>query len=233
MEMIPVQPSIIHCDDGPSQSRCIITPMASSVDDRLKSLLGEGQAIRGVDDHNHPAFKTWRKRVQAALDDKLGANGRLPQEFAELKFFYYRGFWTDGMPPITAEQHSRAFNKALDDALALLTAATEAEPRPSKEAATPLVHIEQVGNTTTSSAEASADVHVLVTVQQLRQLVASEPGLSPEQRADAIASLPDDPEDLTIEKVDKLLDVATKAKGLFAPLLGWLITHVEKINWPG
>jgi hypothetical protein len=208
----------------------------TTLEDRLRTLIEEGQAIRGVNDgrgHGHPVFKAWRMRAQAALDDKLGADSRIPREFAKLRFRYRRSAWTDGMPPVTAEQHKAQFSNALNDALALLVAAVEAEPRSPEASSPPLVHIEQVGNTTTATATAAAEVHVAVTVQQLRQLVANEPGLTPEERADAIASLPDDPDELTIDKVDKLLGVATKAKGLFSPLLAWLVAHADRIEWPG
>lgn len=205
------------------------------INERLQKLVNEGQAIRSLNDgsgHSNPAFKAWRQRSQSAIEDKLGPDSRAAKEFAGLTFFAYHMIWTDSTPPVSAREHKQAFSDALDDALALLVAALEANPRapestPSRNA--PLVHIEQVGN----QAHATASVRVDVTIQQLRQLFASEPGLSPEERSQAMASLPDDAADLTIEKVDKLLDVATKGKGLFAPLLGWLITHADKIPWPG
>lgn len=204
------------------------------VTERLRKLVDEGQGIRALNDgsaHNNPAFKAWRQRSQSAIEDKLGPDSRAAKELSDLTFFAYHMIWTESTPPISATEHQRAFSDALDDALALLIAALEANPRPVNNAHSrdaPLVHIEQVGN----KAQATASVQVDVTLQQLRQLVASEPGLTPEERSDAMASLPDDPDDLTIEKVDKLLDVALKAKGLFAPLLGWLLTHADKIHWP-
>jgi hypothetical protein len=205
---------------------------SNNVDNRLQVLIDEGQAIRGVNDgtgHNQPAFKAWRQRAQAAIEDKLGADTRAALEFRQVKFLSSRSFVTERTPPVTSQEHQSAFDRGLDDALALLVAAKEANARTPVRGDSPLIHIEQVGNSAVASA--SADVHVQVTVQQLRQLVASEPGLSPEDRSGAMASLPDDPSDLTIEKVEKLLDVATKAKGLFTPLLGWLITHADQVPW--
>lgn len=204
------------------------------VDNRLKSLIDEGQAIRGVNNgsgHNNPAFKAWRQRAHAALEDKQGHDSRVAREFGQLKFYFHRRVVSPSTPPATAAQHQASFNTALDDALALLVAATEAQPRHAARGQAPLVHIEQIGSS--AAASASADVRVHVTVEQLRQLVASEPGLAPRDRAEAIAALPDDPAELTIENVDRLLDVATKGKRLFKPVLGWLIAHADQIPWLG
>ena len=205
---------------------------SSQVDDRIKSLLVEAEAMRDLNDgsgNKDPAFKAWRQRVTAALEDKFGHDARQALEFRNLKFFYDRMIWTDTMPPVTAQQHQQSFARALDDALAILLASVEANPRTPTSPPGPLVHIEQVGNSTTATA--SAEVRVEITIQQLRQLVASEPGLSPEDRAAAMAAIPDDPGDMNLGKVDELLDVATKAKGLFQPILGWLLTHADKFPW--
>lgn len=41
-----------------------------------------------------------------------------------------------------------------------------------------------------------------------------------------------DGDPLTLDKAEKLLGVAARAKCLFGPILGWLLTRADEIEWP-
>jgi hypothetical protein len=48
-----------------------------------------------------------------------------------------------------------------------------------------------------------------------------------------VGALPATDEDpLTLDKAEKLLGVAARAKSLFGPILGWLLTRADEIEWP-
>ena len=71
-----------------------------------------------------------------------------------------------------------------------------------------------------TDATAASDAHASVTVEvntaQLRQLIAGSEELTPSERGNAIAAIPDDDEELDLERVDRLLSVAIKSEELLA-----------------
>jgi hypothetical protein len=211
---------------------------SETIDERLARLHIEGSAFRSQGTsgslHHDQDFIAWRKRAQAAIDEKLGPESRSAREFAGLRFRYHRRVVSPSSPPISAQQHAGVFGADLNEALGILLAARDVTgielaagtgTPPPRSA--PLVQIEQIGHTVTGSA--SADVHVDVSVAELRQAIANAHGLSPDERSEAMASVPDDPKDMTVEKAARLLSVATKAKDLFKPVLGWLLANADQL----
>lgn len=204
--------------------------MAENVDTRIDRLLSEVESIRTMQGSD-PAFLTWRKRAEAAVSEKLGPESDLAKELRELHFSYVRMVWTDNMPPVTPEQHAKVFRSSMNYAVGILTAAREASPAPRNEpSGGPAIHVEAHGGSAKS--EAHATVTVEVTTDQLRQLIALAPELTPQEKGEVIAAIPDDGEGLTLEKVDSILSIATKSKPLLKVILGWLLTHSDKFQWP-
>lgn len=203
--------------------------MANDVDTRIDKLLRESEAIRQLNDgdgEDHPTFVAWRKRAETAVAEKLGRESDEVKELRQLTFFFSPIVWTESTV-IPASAHQRSFERALNTAVGILTAARESSPV-VRESGTPAIHIEHIG--ATSNAEAQANVHVQITTDGLRQLLASAAELTPEERGAAVAAIPDDGEPLDLEKADRLLSIATKSKEIFGSVLGWLLSDPNR--WP-
>jgi hypothetical protein len=86
-----------------------------------------------------------------------------------------------------------------------------------------------------TDATAASDAHASVTVEvdtaQLRQLIAGAEELTPSERGNAIAAIPDDDEELDLERVDRLLSVAIKSEELLAGILGWVLANAHRLNF--
>ena len=114
----------------------------------------------------------------------------------------------------------------------MLEATYEGASKPGPPKA-PLVEVHQKQEGASASASARATVDVTVSVDDFKRAVVEANELTPDEQAALIAAIPaTDDEVPTIEKVNTMLGIATRAKSLFQPLLAWLLTHADKIDWP-
>jgi hypothetical protein len=211
--------------DSPST---ILRAMTQNIDARIDRLLKEAESIKGLN-YQHPTFQAWRKRAETAVDEKLGATHRVAKELAELDFHDDPGVWFEGMTPPSEADHRSVFDNDLATAKGILLAAREASPKSSpKGGRGPIVNVHQEGATATANAAAQVSVHV--SADQLRTVIATSPDLTSEEKGAAIAAVPDDTDSLDVEKLDRLLSVATKSKDLLKTVLGWVLANAER--WP-
>ena len=205
--------------------------MTSDIDTRIEGLLREEGDIRQLNDghgHEQPTFLAWRERSEAALAEKLGAESEPAKELRSLTFFYSPLIWTDSTV-VLASDHQRSFERSLNISLGILTAALgSGEVEEAGNSGSPPVLIDQTDATAASDAHAS--VTVQVNTAQLRQLIAGSEELTPSERGNAIAAIPDDDEELDLERVDRLLSVATKSEELLAGILGWVLANAHRLN---
>jgi hypothetical protein len=206
--------------------------MTSDIDTRIEGLLREEGDIRQLNDghgHEEPTFLAWRERSEAALAEKLGAESELAIELRSLTFFYSPLIWTDSTI-VLASDHQRSFERSLNTSLGILTAALgSGEVERAGNSGSPLVHIDHTDATAASDAHASVTVEV--NTAHLRQLIAGAEELTPSERGNAIAAIPDDDEELDLERVDRLLSVAIKSKELLAGILGWVLANAHRLNF--
>ena len=206
--------------------------MTSDIDTRIERLLREEGEIRQLNDghgHEQPAFLAWRERSEAAIAEKLGAESELAEELRSLSFFYSPLIWTDSTV-VLASDHQRTFERSLNTSLGILTAALgSGEVEEADNSGSPPVLIDQTDATAASDAHAS--VTVQVNTAQLRQLIAGAEELTPSERGNAIAAIPDDDEELDLERVDRLLSVAIKSKELLVGILGWVLANAHRLNF--
>jgi hypothetical protein len=206
--------------------------MTSDIDTRIEGLLREEEDIRQLNDgrgHEEPTFLAWRERSEAALAEKLGADSELAQQLRSLTFFYSPLIWTDSTV-VLASDHQRSFERSLNTSLGILTAALgSGEVEEADNSGSPPVLIDQTDAAAGSDARASVTVEV--NTAQLRQLIAGSEELTPSERGDAIAAIPDDDEELDLERVDRLLSVAIKSKELLAGILGWVLANAHRLNF--
>ena len=205
--------------------------MTSDIDTRIEGLLREEGDIRQLNDghgHEQPTFLAWRERSEAALAEKLGAESEPAKELRSLTFFYSPLIWTDSTV-VLASDHQRSFERSLNTSLGILTEALgSGEVEEADNSGSPPVLIDQTDATAASDAHAS--VTVQVNTAQLRQLIAGSEELTPSERGNAIAAIPDDDEELDLERVDRLLSVATKSKELLAGILRWVLANAHRLN---
>jgi hypothetical protein len=205
--------------------------MTSDIDTRIEGLLREEEDIRQLNDghgHEEPTFLAWRKRSEAALAEKLGADSELAKQLRSLTFFYSPLIWTDSTV-VLASDHQRSFERSLNTSLGILTAALgSGEVEEADNSGSPPVLIDQTDATADSDAPS---VTVEVNTAQLRQLIAGSEELTPSERGDAIAAIPDDDEELDLERVDRLLSVAIKSKELLAGILGWVLANAHRLDF--
>ena len=204
--------------------------MTSDIDTRIERSLREEGEIRQLNDghgHEQPAFLAWRERSEAAVAEKLGAESELAEELRSLSFFYSPLIWTDSTV-VLASDHQRSFELSLNISLGILTAALESGD------------VERVGDSgspspldldATASSDAPASVTVEINTTQLRQLIAGAGELTPSERGNAIAAIPDDDEELDLERVDQLLSVAIKSRELLAGILGWVLANAHRLDF--
>ena len=206
--------------------------MTSDIDTRIEGLLREEEDIRQLNDghgHEEPTFLAWRERSEAALAEKLGADSELAQQLRSLTFFYSPLIWTDSTV-VLASDHQRSFERSLNTSLGILTAALgSGEVEEADNSGSPPVLIDQTDATAGSDARVSVTVEV--NTAQLRQLIAGSEELTPSERGDAIAAIPDDDEELDLERVDRLLSVAIKSKELLAGILGWVLANTHRLDF--
>jgi hypothetical protein len=206
--------------------------MTSDIDTRIERLLQEEGDIRQLNDghgHEEPSFLAWRKRSEAAIAEKLGAESERVEELRSLTFFYAPLIWTDSTVVLTSD-NQKSFERSLNTALGILTGALgSSEVERVDNSGSPLVNINDIG--ATASSDARASVTVEVNTAQLRQLIAGAGELTPSERGDAIAAIPDDDEELDLERVDRLLSVAIKSKELLAGILGWVLANAHRLNF--
>jgi hypothetical protein len=206
--------------------------MTSDIDTRIEGLLREEEDIRQLNDghgHEEPTFLAWRERSEAALAEKLGADSELAKQLRSLTFFYSPLIWTDSTV-VLASDHQRSFERSLNTSLGILTAALgSGEVEEAGDSRSPLVHNEHTDATADSDGRASVTVEV--NTAQLRQLIAGSEELTPSERGDAIAAIPDDDEELDLERVDRLLSVAIKSKELLAGILGWVLANAHRLDF--
>ena len=206
--------------------------MTSDIDTRIEGLLREEGEIRQLNDghgHEQPTFLAWRERSEAALAEKFGAESEPAKELRSLSFFYSPLIWTDSTV-VLASDHQRSFERSLNTSLGILTAALgSGEVEEAGNSGSPPVLIDQTDATAASDAHAS--VNVEVNTAQLRQLIAGAEELTPSERGNAIAAIPDDDEELDLERVDRLLSVAIKSEELLAGILGWVLANAHRLNF--
>ena len=206
--------------------------MTSDIDTRIEGLLREEGDIRQLNDghgHEQPTFLAWRERSEAALAEKLGAESEPAKELRSLTFFYSPLIWTDSTV-VLASDHQRSFERSLNTLIGILTAALgSGEVEEAGNSGSPPVLIDQTDATAASDAHASVTVDV--NTAQLRQLIAGAEELTPSERGNAIAAIPDDDEELDLERVDRLLSVAIKSKELLAGILGWVLANAHRLNF--
>jgi hypothetical protein len=206
--------------------------MTSDIDTRIEGLLREEGEIRQLNDghgHEQPTFLAWRERSEAALAEKLGAESEPVKELRSLTFFYSPLIWTDSTV-VLASDHQRSFERSLNISLGILTAALgSGEVEEAGNSGSPPVLIDQTD--ATAASEAHASVTVQVNTAQLRQLIAGAEELTPSERGNAIAAIPDDDEELDLERVDRLLSVAIKSEELLAGILGWVLANAHRLNF--
>lgn len=206
--------------------------MTSDIDTRIEGLLREEGDIRQLNDghgHEQPTFLAWRERSEAALAEKLGAESEPAKELRSLTFFYSPLIWTDSTV-VLASDHQRSFERSLNTSLGILTAALgSGEVEEAGNSGSPPVLIDQTDATAASDAHASVTVEV--NTAQLRQLIAGAEELTPSERGNAIAAIPDDDEELDLERVDRLLSVAIKSEELLAGILGWVLANAHRLNF--
>jgi hypothetical protein len=206
--------------------------MTSDIDTRIEGLLREEEDIRQLNDghgHEEPTLLAWRERSEAALAEKLGADSELAKQLRSLTFFYSPLIWTDSTV-VLASDHQRSFERSLNTSLGILTAALgSGEVEEAGNSGSPPVLIDQTD--ATAALDAHASVTVEVNTAQLRQLIAGAEELTPSERGNAIAAIPDDDEELDLERVDRLLSVAIKSKELLAGILGWVLANAHRLNF--
>ena len=206
--------------------------MTSDIDTRIEGLLREEGDIRQLNDghgHDQPTFLAWRERSEAALAEKLGADSEPAKQLRSLTFFYSPLIWTDSTV-VLASDHQRSFERSLNTSLGILTAALgSGAVEEAGNSGSPPVLIDQ------TDAAAASDAHASVTFEvdtaQLRQLIAGSEELTPSERGNAIAAIPDDDEELDLERVDRLLSVAIKSEELLAGILGWVLANAHRLNF--
>jgi hypothetical protein len=206
--------------------------MTSDIDTRIEGLLREEEDIRQLNDghgHEEPTFLAWRERGEAAIAEKLGAESEPAKELRSLTFFYSPLIWTDSTV-VLASDHQRSFERSLNISIGILTAALgSGEVEEAGNSGSPPVLIDQTDATAASDAHAS--VTVQVNTAQLRQLIAGAEELTPSERGNAIAAIPDDDQELDLERVDRLLSVAIKSEELLAGILGWVLANAHRLNF--
>jgi len=206
--------------------------MTSDIDTRIERSIREEGEIRQLNDghgHEQPTFLAWRKRSEAAIAEKLGADSELAKELRSLTFFYSPLIWTDSTV-VLASDHQRSFERSLNTSLGILTAALgSGEVEEADDSGSPPVLIDHTDATAGSDARASVTVEV--NTAQLRQLIASSEELTPSERGNAIAAIPDDDEELDLERVDRLLSVAIKSKELLAGILAWVLANAHRLDF--
>ena len=206
--------------------------ITSDIDTRIEQSLQEEGEIRQLNDghgHEQPTFLAWRKRSEAAIAEKLGAESELAEELRSLTFFYSPLIWTDSTV-VLASDHQRSFERSLNTSLGILTAALgSSEVERVGNSGSLLEDINHVDATASSDARASATVEV--NTAQLRQLIAGAEVLTPSERGNAIAAIPDDDEELDLERVDRLLSVAIKSEELLAGILRWVLANTHRLNF--
>jgi hypothetical protein len=206
--------------------------MTSDIDTRIEGLLREEEDIRQLNDghgHEQPTFLAWRERSEAALAEKLGADSEPAKQLRSLTFFYSPLIWTDSTV-VLASDHQRSFERSLNTSLGILTEALgSGEVEEADNSGSPPVLIDQTDATADSDARVSVTFEV--DTAQLRQLIAGSEELTPSERGNAIAAIPDDDEELDLERVDRLLSVAIKSKELLTGILGWVLANAHRLNF--
>ena len=206
--------------------------MTSDIDTRIEGLLREEGDIRQLNDghgHEQPTFLAWRERSEAALAEKFGAESEPAKELRSLSFFYSPLIWTDSTV-VLASDHQRSFERSLNTSLGILTEALgSGEVEEADDSGSPPVLIDQTD--ATASSDARVPVTFKVDTAQLRQLIAGSEELTPSERGNAIAAIPDDDEELDLERVDRLLSVAIKSEELLAGILGWVLANAHRLNF--
>jgi len=206
--------------------------MTSDIDTRIEQLLREEGDIRELNDghgHEQPTFLAWRERSEAAIAEKLGAESELAEELRSLTFFYSPLIWTDSTV-VLASDHQRSFERSLNTSIAILTAALgSSEVERVGNSGSPLEDINHIDATAGSDARVSVTGEV--NTAQLRQLIAGAEVLTPSERGNAIAAIPDDNEELDLERVDRLLSVAIKSRELLAGILEWVLANAHRLNF--
>lgn len=204
--------------------------MGQTVDERIDSLLEEASKLpewnTGQGDRD-AAFLAWRKRAETVVGEKLGPDSELARELRDLAFRYNPTFVTESTR-VTISDNQRAFQRSFHTAVGILTAAREASPVvPQSEGHGVVVQVQATGGQ--ANADARANVEVNVSADELRALIATTKGLSAEERVAAIDAVPDEGETLDLERVDKLLGIATKSKDLLKTVLGFVIAHADHL----
>ena len=139
--------------------------------------------------------------------------------------------WTDSTV-VLASDHQRSFERSLDTSLGILNAALgSGEVEEADTSGSPPVLIDQTETDATAGSDARASVTVEVNTAQLRQLIAGSEDLTPSERGNAIAAIPDDDEELDLERVDRLLSVAIKSEELLAGILGWVLANAHRLDF--
>lgn len=204
--------------------------MSADVDGRIRQLLREAESVAQLnsgneDDHKHPDLVSWYVRAKAAVADKVGEKSHLFQEIRDLRFWDFGSAWDVS----TAAQLRGYFSHDFNLVVAALRAALEAA-KPSNMEPKPLVQVMQHQSGAHAAATSTATVDVRVSVAELRQVIIESVELAPEEQGAAIAALPrSDEEAPTLENVRTLLDIATRAKSLLKPVLGWVLTQADKL----
>lgn len=200
-----------------------------SVEGRIRDLLDEVEDLHQSNNgrsHQDRKFLAWRSRAEAAVAEKLGQDSRLAGQLSDLHFEYY-GVYFEGMGPI---DNAPYFRDDLNKAAGILEAALEAEPVRPEASAGPVVSINQVGPSANANASSTADVRINISANELRRLLAEDPRLTPGERGMAVAAVPDDDQDVTLEQVDTLLSIATKGRELLTGILGWLLANSDRVT---
>lgn len=202
------------------------------VDQRVERLLDEADAIRSLalgkpNDHKHPQLLAWFSRAKAAVADKVGESFHIFHEIKTLQFWDITSIYDDPTP----EESREYFLRDVDRVTAALQAVLESEAKaPPPSSPMVQVHQHQQGASASSSSTSAATVDVQVSVSQLREAVINAADLTPEEKGAAIAAIPDSDDDPpTLENIEKLLGIATKAKSLLRPILGWALMNADKI----
>jgi hypothetical protein len=148
-----------------------------------------------------PELPCVAKAGEGPVNEKLGENSRLANDLRNLSFYYFTGNAWQGDIVETVTKNRMAFAEALNVAVGIPRATQEANPvAPSAPSGQSLVQIHQVGPSAT--ADARAEVSVNITSDQLRQIIATFPGLSSEERGEGVASVPDEGESIDLNKAD-------------------------------
>lgn len=198
----------------------------------MQRLVDEARNVRDAagTDHKDAELLAWYERAKAAIVDKVGEDSHLFRRVDGLQFWHFGGW---------EEASSRQLRDYIAEDVARVVAAlrgameahqrTDAPARPYVE-----VHQHQEGATATAGASATATVDVSVSVVELREAIVRATELTPEEQGAAVAALPaTDDEVPTLDTIEKLLQIATKAQSLLKPVLGWVLKYADRVEFPG